>query len=191
MAYVVKVNGETLTTEQYEEYKKKHARRAAENMSDILRDRQAPGLNNTDKAFRNGCNQGDLLKRFGPKKLEKLKKKWAAQGYNVDQGWEYYGELNLNDADPYDPSGLVAPTDTRGDIVRRIEKTGNAAHGAVTVKGRPGKGAERVHLLNPRIVKRKMHEQFRKDPALLERCKKDPRKVKELEEAIVAKHAVK
>lgn len=191
MPYQVKVNGETLTPEQYEEYKARHAQRARENMSDILRDRQAPGLNGTDKAFRNGCNQGDLLKRFGPKKLAKLKEKWKKAGYNVDQGWEYYGELNTNHADPYDPMGLVAPTDTRGDVARRIEKTGNAAHGAITVKGRPGNGAERVHKLNPRIVKRKMHEQFRKDPALLEKCKKDPRKVKELEEAIVHKHAVK
>ena len=102
MAYQVKVNGETLTPEEYEAYKQRHAQRAAENMADILRDRQAPGLNNTDKAFRNGCNQGDLLKRFGPKKLEQLKKKWAAAGYNVGQGWEYYGELNLNHADPFD-----------------------------------------------------------------------------------------
>ncbi len=188
MAIQIKVNGELLTPEQYEAYKKKHARRAADNLSDIFRDRKAPGLNNTDKAFRNGCNQGDLLKRYGPKRLAQMKAKAKKAGLNVDQGWEYYGELNQNSADPDDPSGWVSPLETRGDIARRIEKTGNAAVGAVTVKGRPG-STERVHKLNPRIVSRKAREALRKDPDLLEKCKKDPKKLVELKESIIAKHA--
>jgi len=184
-----RVNGREVTEEEFRVSRETKREELDANLQGIIESKKFPGIKGDDTTFNNATRYSDLVKRYGEKKVKRMMAKARKAGVPVGPDWTYDAGLATG---AESPDGWIAPTETRGDIKRRIRKSGGVCED-FGVKARPLEKDphERVHRLAPDLVNEQVVQKLRADGDLLARVKEKPRKIRELKEAVIDKHGAK
>lgn len=149
-------------------------------MAAMLLLRQTPRLKGSDTQFQAKANQ--RMESMDPNARRRLLE--VARRNGIDTTGKYYcgglGKAN-------DPEAWVSGT---SDILRVAKKRNLTVTGSVEHQGVETPPKPQVPLA-PDLVREMVVANLQKDPALKEKCKKNPKKIREVQEAVVEKYAPK
>lgn len=141
--------------------------------------RQAPGAKNTDRAFQQG--QRRKMEGMDPVNRRNLERIARRAGINPE-GKYYMGSLGRYT----DPKAWVSTAD---DVLTVAKQENLSVEGVVTHRGVTKDVAPKVGpKLAPDIVERLAQQKLQTDPALREKVKRQPKKIRELKEQVVEQH---
>lgn len=145
----------------------------------MLATRSAPRMKGGDRIFCEGQRQ--KMEQMSPLNRNKIEEVARRAGISI-AGKYYVGGLGK----PSDPDAWVSTID---DVVSVCKKKGHLnCEGAANVKAsRPAEPPKPVALA-PQHVKEFRKQYVQSDPKLAEQIRKQPKKLKELDEQIVATH---
>lgn len=143
----------------------------------MLATQSPPRTRQSDRTFNEECRRNMSAEKFTSKKYLEMAKK---SGIST-QGKFYVGGLGR----PTDPQAWVSTVDEAKDTCRRknLSATGMFEH-----KGTPMPPPAKKKLA-PDIEASYIRSALAKDGALREKCRKNPRKLRELAEAAASRHA--
>lgn len=138
-----------------------------------------PRTKNTDRTFCEGQQQ--KMERMGPGNRRKMQALAKKAGINTDGKYYIGGPFKYSD-----PRAWVT---SQQDAIEAIKSIKGSSTGTVncdyTEKQRDP--AKKVPLA-PDIVRRFVRKRLKADPALAEKCRKNHKKLREVQEAVVSKH---
>lgn len=140
-----------------------------------------PGSRNTDRAFCDG--QRRKMERMAPGNRNKMIAIAKKAGIKTD-GKFYVGGLGRYD----DPKAWVTCAD---DVLTSCKLTKSAATGVINCDYTEHDKPREEPALAPDLVSTYTKRKLAADPALLEKVRKNPKKLKEVQESVVSTHGRK
>lgn len=141
--------------------------------------RSPPRTKNTDRTFCEGQQQ--KMERMGSRNRQNIQRKAKQAGINTDGKYYIGGPFKYTD-----PRAWVTSQQDAIEAVKSIKGTSTGALNcdySEKLRDQPKKIP-----LAPDIVNRFVRKRLKADPALAEKVKKNPRKLREVQESVVAKH---
>ena len=142
---------------------------------------QPPGTKNTDRAFCEG--QHRKMERMSPANRRKMQELARKAGISTD-GKFYVGGLGKYT----DPKAWVSNQD---DVITACKLTKSAATGVLNCDYMEHDKEPKRLPLAPDIVNRFVRKRLRADPSLAEKVKRNPKKLREVQESIVSRHGAR